>query len=230
MRKRLLKQNPGTNNDFAYIAWGILHLLCCFGYFMIFFTSDLHLHHANIIRYCQRPFESVEEMDYVLIDNWNSVVKPEDSVWVLGDFSMSGDKVFLNRTLDRLNGTKFLVAGNHDSKPCKSSDKWREVHTLTHITEGGQILVLCHYAMRVWYKSHCGSWHLYGHSHGNLPEENNLSFDVGVDSWNYTPVSFDQIAKKMLDKKVALNPGTKGTDLLKQNQDRNRKYFGLRSG
>lgn len=192
---------------------------------MIFFTADLHLHHTNIIKYCQRPFASVDEMDSVLINNWNSVVTPEDSVWVLGDFSMSGDKIFLNRTLARLNGTKFLVSGNHDSSACKKSDHWHGVYTLTHVTEAHQIIVLCHYAMRVWYKSHYGSYHLYGHSHGNLPEENNLSFDVGVDSWGYTPVSFDIVTKKMLDKKAALNPGTKGTDLLKQNQDRNVKYL-----
>lgn len=195
---------------------------------MIFFTSDLHIHHTNIIKYCQRPFNSVEEMDNTIINNWNLVVAQDDSVWVLGDFTMSNDKIFINRTLSRLNGNKYLVTGNHDSSACKSSVSWKEVHELTHISVERETLVLCHYSMRVWYKSHHGAWHLYGHSHGSLPEENNLSFDVGVDAWNYTPVSFKQIAKKMADKKDAIKVGEKGNlDIRKQNQDRNIKYLPL---
>jgi len=192
---------------------------------MIFFTSDLHIHHANIIKYCQRPFNSVEEMDNAIINNWNSVVAQDDSVWVLGDFTMSSDKYLIDRTLSRLNGNKYLVLGNHDSSACKFSSLWSWVYDLTHISVESKTLVLCHYAMRVWYKSHHGSWHLYGHSHGSLPEENNLSFDVGVDAWGYTPVSFNQIAKKMADKKDAIKVGEKGNpDIRKQNQDRNIKY------
>ena len=192
---------------------------------MIFFTSDLHIHHANIIKYCQRPFNSVEEMDNAIINNWNSVVAQDDSVWVLGDFTMSNDKILINRTLSRLNGNKYLVLGNHDSPACKFSGFWSEVHELTHISVERETLVLCHYAMRVWYKSHHGSWHLYGHSHGSLSEENNLSFDVGVDAWGYTPVSFNQIAQKMANKKDAIKVGEKGNpDIRKQNQDRNIKY------
>lgn len=194
---------------------------------MIFFTSDLHIHHANIIKYCQRPFNSVEEMDNAIINNWNSVVAQDDSVWVLGDFTMSNDKILINRTLSRLNGNKYLVLGNHDSPACKFSGFWSEVHELTHISVERETLVLCHYAMRVWYKSHHGSWHLYGHSHGSLSEENNLSFDVGVDAWSYAPVSFNQIAKKMADKRDAIKVGEKGNpDIRKQNQDRNSKYMG----
>jgi calcineurin-like phosphoesterase family protein len=79
----------------------------------IFFTSDLHFGHANIIQYCNRPFNSVEHMNGVLMSNWNSVVTEDDKVIVLGDFAMGK----ISETLpvaERLNGMKFLVPGNHD--------------------------------------------------------------------------------------------------------------------
>jgi calcineurin-like phosphoesterase family protein len=67
---------------------------------------------------------------------------------------------------------------------------------------GEQRIDLCHYAFRTWNYSHKGSWHLYGHSHGTLPEiETSLSFDVGVDSWDFYPVSFDEVAAKMATKR-----------------------------
>ena len=77
-----------------------------------YFTSDLHIGHTNVIKYCSRPFTSVEEMDSILVKNWNDLIKPEDSVYCLGDFSMSFIPV--ERSLRRLMGNKFLIPGNHD--------------------------------------------------------------------------------------------------------------------
>lgn len=79
---------------------------------MIFFTSDLHFWHANVIKYCNRPYASVEEMNEKLILNWNSVVSPKDTVYVLGDFSLAIRPV--ETFTHRLNGIKYLVSGNHD--------------------------------------------------------------------------------------------------------------------
>jgi calcineurin-like phosphoesterase family protein len=192
----------------------------------LWFTGDLHYGHDNIIRYCDRPFKDSKEMNEVLINNWNSVVGKEDLIWVLGDFSLSRDQITINRILEKLNGYKNLIIGNHDSKACINSNHWDWVGNLTDIVWQKQNIVLCHYAMRVWNQSHRGSWMLYGHSHSALPEENVLSFDVGIDAWNYTPVSFDQIKRKIEDKKNAIIVGEKGNvNIRKQNQENNKKYL-----
>jgi calcineurin-like phosphoesterase family protein len=78
-----------------------------------FFTSDLHFSHKKVIEYCKRPFKDVEEMNEAIIKEWNKTVKKQDTVWILGDFSLNPNAAF--RVVKRLNGKKFLVAGNHDS-------------------------------------------------------------------------------------------------------------------
>lgn len=78
-----------------------------------FFTADTHFQHDKIRKLAPRPFESVEQMDETLIANWNETVRPEDEVWVLGDYAM-GDREKALGYLSRLNGTKYLVVGNHD--------------------------------------------------------------------------------------------------------------------
>lgn len=84
----------------------------------IWFTSDLHFSHKNVIKYCNRPFESVEEMRYKLIENWNDVVQSEDVVYVLGDVFFCGTQE-ATRIMQQLNGVKILIRGNHDQKPTK---------------------------------------------------------------------------------------------------------------
>ena len=173
-----------------------------------FFTSDLHLGHTNIIKYSNRPFQTIEEMDQALIDNWNRVVSGEDVVYVIGDFSFYKDQQKSLDVLKKLNGAEIhLVMGNHD-KHMKQFVKdefttcsaYKEIYVpdseASH--DKGQFIILAHYAFRVWNKSHHGSWNLYGHSHGSLPDDPHLrSLDVGVDCWNYTPVSYDEIKEKM---------------------------------
>jgi len=164
----------------------------------IFFTSDTHFGHNNIIKLSNRPFSSVEEMNEGLIERWNDVVGAEDIVYHLGDFSLKNPKQYV----ERLNGKINLVFGNHDKDSRKKTDLFENSSEISEIEVGGQMIVLCHYAMKVWNKSHYGSWHLYGHSHGSLPDDvNSLSFDVGVDCWNYRPISFDEVADKMKEKR-----------------------------
>ncbi len=79
---------------------------------MTHFTSDLHIYHNNVIKYCARPYSSVEEMNEMLVKNWNDVVSPDDAVYCLGDFSMAFRPV--ETFTCRLNGTKYLIPGNHD--------------------------------------------------------------------------------------------------------------------
>lgn len=162
-----------------------------------FFTADLHLGHANIIKYCQRPFGSVREMDKTLIDNWNSVVTPEDLVYVLGDLSM-GDHM---KYLPKLNGKKALIIGNHDYLTDKAKKEYEFITPLTDIRIKAKRITLCHYPMLAWNGSFHGSWHLYGHVHGNSIEYGfKNACDVGVDVWDYFPVSFDAIKNKMATK------------------------------
>lgn len=173
------------------------------------FSADLHFSHNNIIRYCNRPFSSVEEMNEKLIENWNSVVKPTDTAYILGDFSFSHNVKEIAKHWAALNGNKKLIYGNHDGSiikyqwdfdPSELSGHYKE------ITIEKQKIILCHYAMRVWNGSGYGSWMLYGHSHGTLEEDlNALSFDVGVDCHNYFPISFEQVRARMLEKKKLNN-------------------------
>lgn len=171
----------------------------------IFFTSDLHIFHRNIITFCNRPFSSVEEMNEKLIDNWNSVVKHGDIIYNLGDFSF-GDQKETESVLSKLNGQHHLIIGNHDQLIVKNKShflKWfASIESYKEIKWNKQLICLFHYGQRVWNKSHFNSFHLYGHSHSKL-EPFNTSVDVGVDStWitgkaEYRPFSFDEIFEFM---------------------------------
>lgn len=171
----------------------------------IFFCSDLHFHHKNIIKYSNRPFSSVQEMNEALIKNWNAVVQPDDTVWQLGDFAFcSYDEI--KKIIRRLNGHKNFLFGNHDKELMKHSDDLlssKLLDSLQYYKElkvDGQLIVLLHYGLRVWNKSHHGSIHLYGHSHGSLPPHGK-SVDVGVDckeiTSEYRPVSLGEVIKYM---------------------------------
>ena len=159
------------------------------------FTADPHYGHKNIIKYCNRPFDTVQDMDETMIDNHNAVVKPDDDVYIVGDFSMGGPEV-QSRYLKRLNGRKHLIKGNHDRHPEKATG-WTSVADYLELrAEDGTYLVLCHYGMRVWNGSYRGSVQLYGHSHGKLPG-NSQSLDIGVDCWDYRPVLWKDIKQRL---------------------------------
>lgn len=163
------------------------------------FSSDFHLGHKNIINYSNRPFAGIQEMDDTIIRNMNAKVQPDDDLYFLGDFCFADlDKG--QKYLDRLNGNKYLILGNHD-KVGRRLKGWKEIRDYKEIRVNGQHIVLMHYAMRVWNKSHHGTWQLYGHSHGSLPDDPNaLSFDVGVDCHNFQPLSFYDV-KRIMSKK-----------------------------
>lgn len=175
---------------------------------MIYFTSDLHFGHSNVVKYSRRPFADLAEMEAALIANWNARVTAQDSVYVLGDFSMASPARTL-AVLEQLAGQKFLVRGNHDKGMRGTAERkfgWvKDLYELkvpdADVHGGNQIIALCHYAMLVWNKSHFGAWMLHGHSHGSMPDDPNaLRLDVGVDCWNYAPVSYDEIKARMRTK------------------------------
>jgi calcineurin-like phosphoesterase family protein len=176
----------------------------------IFFTSDEHYGHFNILKFTSRPFISLQDMKEKLINNHNSIVGKNDEVFHLGD--MFWKSCSLRECLDiryALNGKHYFVYGNHDeriasNKVLQDSFVWcKDAYNLQ--VQGLGNIYLHHYACRVWPGSHRNSFHLYGHSHGNLPEatpqgtadESPLSFDCGVDAQNYFPISLEYVQKKM---------------------------------
>lgn len=162
----------------------------------IFWTSDTHFGHANIIRYCRRPFASVEEMDATLVTNWNAVVGPGDEVWHLGDFAHGADARHVRSVFHRLNGVKRLVVGNHDHADTLALP-WAEPPThLATTSVAGVRVVMCHYGLRVWPGMRGKAIALYGHSHGRLPGTS-ATLDVGVDCWGFAPVGIDAIRRRM---------------------------------
>lgn len=161
-----------------------------------FFTADTHAGHSSLLRNLRPGFASIEEHDELLFEAWNTTVRPGDTVYHLGDFSLSKDTEYLERTFRRLNGNrKILVVGNHDRR--NRHLPWAEQHEGIHeISIEHRHLILCHYPMRSWPRAFRGSLHLYGHTHGLLPGTTQ-SQDVGVDVWSYRPVSLDEILERM---------------------------------
>ena len=179
-----------------------------------YFTADPHFGHANMIRLASRPFSDVEEMDKVLVRNWNSTVKQEDEIYIIGDFSWYSDPEKVNSLLKKLNGRKFLITGNHDYfLKNKNFDRSQFVWIKSYavIKHEGTKLVLFHYPIEEWDGFYRGSVHIHGHQH-NGPEYNvkqqklNLKrYDAGADANNYAPVSIDHIinfTRKAANKKI----------------------------
>lgn len=162
----------------------------------IFVTADTHFDHANIIKYCDRPFANVHEMNEVLMNNWNAVVQSRDLVYIVGDFAWKARHRYW---AGMLNGRKTFIRGSHDAvgivEPCFES-----VHDILDTKISGQKVTFCHYPMLSWRASFHGSWHLYGHTHGRILElKDKLTFDVGVDVWDYRPIPWKVVQLKMFN-------------------------------
>jgi calcineurin-like phosphoesterase family protein len=163
---------------------------------MIYFTADLHLNHANIIKYCNRPFQSVEDMDAILIRNWNSTVRDCDTVYLLGDLAYKAGPS-IEALLDQLNGIIVLIKGNHETPhPTKGQainfDRFKYVHDYLELEIDGQQLILFHYPIENWNNKWKGSYHLCGHSHGKAKKMKGR-LDVGVDTHDFRPWSWKEI-------------------------------------
>lgn len=164
-----------------------------------FFIADTHFGHANIIKFCNRPFQSIEEHDEALIENWNKVVTRNDDVWHLGDFCFGRSDEDFYKVFRRLNGKIHFVKGNHDKLAMKNRNAFASYYSsgITEIEIEGVSVVLCHYPMLSWNKSFHGSFHLFGHVHGwvdrNPQWKRNRALDVGVDVRNFTPIEWDEV-------------------------------------
>lgn len=163
----------------------------------IFFTSDEHYYHNNILKYCGRPFANVDDMNDKIVEEHNAIVGKNDIVYHLGDFTFRSPFTAAN-IIRKLNGNHAFIAGNHDEwlhhKDCETAlqatGKSIETHTYlelrgSHNNEKYHI-VLFHFPLLTWHKGHKGSTHLHGHTHANLDEKNRKDgvrrFDMGIDS------------------------------------------------
>jgi len=162
------------------------------------FTSDTHFGHANIIKYCNRPFVSSWEMDKELVRRWNLVTKPEDTIYHLGDFAFGRDasQEYISKLAKQLNGTIHLIVGNHEKLAKSIPWRFASIKDYDEIEVEGQRIILFHYGMRTWHHDLRGAWHLYGHSHNGLPSFGK-SLDIGVDCWDFAPVPFNDLKIRM---------------------------------
>ena len=180
----------------------------------VFFTSDTHqvnFCHNNIIKYCKRPFlndeeqdkldngiffkpsfDSTQKMNQLMLDNINSVVKPNDVLWHLGDFCF-GEYYKAREMRDKiLCQNVYLIFGNHDKD--EIGNLFADCFQQILISVNYQYLFLNHYPMKNWDKKHKGSWNLYGHVHSkNEFLSNDKQLDVGVDGHNFKPWTIKQI-------------------------------------
>jgi calcineurin-like phosphoesterase family protein len=190
----------------------------------VFVTADHHFGHANIIQYAGRPFADVEEMDQRLITNWNTVVKPTDTVYHLGDFTLMGH-IEAERYFRRLNGHIFILSNewHHDKRWLAIAT--RDMGVVFKSRSGAEFIVrflppmaaieipmlgkdghplaitLCHYPLAEWDRKHYGAWHLHGHSHGKHQGDlSEFMLDVGVDNTNYRPISLDVVLDIMVER------------------------------
>jgi calcineurin-like phosphoesterase family protein len=192
----------------------------------IYFSSDTHLNHTNIIKYCSRPFDSADDMNHTIISQWNETVPSNGRVYHLGDLAFCRDDSQFRDIVTKLNGQISLIIGNHDNfkQVMRNKDLFVEVTNMKEIKHEGQKITLCHYAMRTWNCSHHGAWHLYGHSHGLLPPYGK-SFDVGVDSHGFRPISFTEV-KEVMDKRPMIKdhePATRVIEELKNLSEADRQ-------
>lgn len=174
-----------------------------------YISADHHFFHRGIITHCKRPYvkadtdgklvPDVEAMNSDFVARWNSTVGKNDLMYYAGDFAYRVDDLNLVEDLiKRLNGKIHFVRGNHDDDVEKLKHMFESFQDMLEIKHNGHRIVICHYAMRVWNRSFEGSYHVYGHSHGTLPEDpRSLSFDVGVDCTNFTPISVEAVIAKM---------------------------------
>ena len=164
---------------------------------MVYFTADMHFGHRAIINMQNRPFESVEEMDRILLQNYNSVVRQNDTVYILGDICHHMKIEDADNLIRKMNGRKYLIKGNHD----KNYDPrlFADMQDFMTASVNGQYFAMMHYPMLSWPKKNSRSIQVHGHIHARMDynernrAEGTRRFDVGVDANNFFPVSVKQI-------------------------------------
>lgn len=191
----------------------------------IFFVSDTHFGHTNIIKYCNRPFNNTDEMDKALINNWNAKVPKDGIVYHLGDFAW-GSINYWEKIREQLNGEIILIYGNHDEKYLNNKlmyKLFKEVTPQKKIWINKIPIYINHYPFLCFggsYKGLGATWQLFGHVHSNPRSEEGLDhkrlvncfptqYDVGVDNNNFTPISFDELYSYINNRQMSLGMAAK---------------------
>lgn len=172
---------------------------------MQYFTADTHFFHENIITSCNRPFTSLEDMNRTLISNWNKTVNKHDEIFILGDLFFRATIEQINSTLQKLNGKKYLICGNHDEyvlHPDFDRSAFVFVKPYHTFQYHKKKFVLSHYPILEWEAKESGSILLYGHVHNDKPDYyskilGNNAFNVGVDMTDFRPVSIKEIFQQI---------------------------------
>ena len=170
----------------------------------IYFTSDTHFYHDNIIKYCNRPFNNVEEMNNKIIEYWNNKVSKDSIVFHLGDFAFCNEYK-MKELVSQLNGDIIFIMGNHDFKNKKFLNSvFSEIYSQLYLTIEGQSIYLNHFPLLCYPKR---DWNLFGHVHSKQGMSNmdtyklkycsSTQYDVGMDLNNYTPISFYEVQEKI---------------------------------
>lgn len=138
------------------------------------FIGDMHLGHSNVLNFDNRPFKTITEHDQTLIRNWNEVVGPRDTTYILGDFCWLTEK-YWGEILDKLNGKKFLIKGNHDLKTMTTSTQNRfigikDIHSIKY---EGKRIIMCHYPLMSYPTSQASNCYML-HAHTHLSKEQEL--------------------------------------------------------
>lgn len=185
----------------------------------VFFTSDLHFRHGNIIKYCKRPFETVQEQTEKLIENWNKTVPDTATVFILGDFAFASKNQWRG-ILNQLTGKKYLILGNHDRHDEIPYEMFEDVVDLAEVTikisnGNWETFILSHRPLLCWEGSEKGYKHLFGHVHSCDAREETCEngdaelvkllsyrpmYDVGVDNNDYKPISVEEVLEKIKNK------------------------------
>lgn len=158
----------------------------------VFLISDTHFNHFNIIKYCNRPFETIEQMNNTIIENWNKTIKPDDKVFFLGDFGF-GTIEHLKELCSKLNGNKEIILGNHDQS--KRPNQWRsigfrEAHKYPIIYRN--FYILSHEPL--FMNDTMPYLNIHGHIHGECLDGKN-HFNVSCEVLNYMPIDFEKLIK-----------------------------------
>lgn len=168
---------------------------------MIYYISDLHFGHENVLRMDNRPFASIEEMDAALIRLWNERVTDADEVYILGDFAYRNGYT-ANWYLRQLKGQKHLIIGNHDRHTLQDESAMKlllSVEKMTFVSDQGRNVSLCHFPIAEWNGKRHGGYHVFGHLHGRRDEVYQFMsrFDQALNAGcminGYRPVTLDEL-------------------------------------
>ena len=170
---------------------------------MNLYISDLHFGHANVIKFDDRPFADVDEMDRTMIALWNGKVKADDHVYIIGDFWFRGEKP-ADWYLRQLQGHKYLIIGNHDGAMLANEAAmahFESVDKMRYVKDGDRHISLCHFPLAEWNGYYKGNWHIYGHIHGRQDEtytfmktkERALTAAACINK--YTPASVEELIR-----------------------------------